>query len=503
MGQRFVLVGILGVAILAGCTNHSEPVLPASSAFAFHRAASPATLELDAGSSGPAVSADSYGASLDTWYDFVQPFVDPSLHRTGIHLVRFPGGSESDLYHWENGGSICVPSMGYIVPQSTFDNLMRHVAKPLNIDIAITLDYGSNRTCNGGGEPSEAGAWVAYAKQHGYRVAYWTVGNEVYGSWEYDLHKNKHDPYTYSNAVRTGYYPAVKRADPNAKLGIVVDTPNDHTWNSVVLRHAAPFDFVELHYYPEFDTDNDAFLLGPAIANFAKDLTGLRAEMTAAGVSKNVPIYLGEFNADAGTEGKQSVSIVNGLFTGQMLGTLLEAGVPMATWWVAYGSCDGQGDYASTLYGWQHFGSEALFSDALPSAQEGCSNTPSIPGGTPFPTGRVMEVMAQAIPAGSHVRTVTAPSSLTPSVRAYGFAVGNGYVFALFNNTLEAIPVQARLHGAKRTAFSSTLTTYGKAQYDRSREDRWIGAVTKSLGRTTSSIPLVLPPYSVSIVSLQ
>ena len=66
-----------------------------------------------------------------------------------------------------------------------------------------------------------------------------------------------------------------------------------------------------------------------------------------------MPIYLGEFNNDAGNEGKQSVSIVNGLFLGQMLGTLMKAGVPMATCWLAYGSCDESGDFSKKLYGWQ------------------------------------------------------------------------------------------------------------------------------------------------------
>ena len=117
--------------------------------------------------------------------------------------------------------------MGYITPGATFDHLDDDLSAPLHIDVAITLNYGSNRACNGGGEPSEAAAWVAEAKSHGYRAEYWTVGNEVYGSWEYDLHPHPHDPATYSNAVRTGYYPAVKKANPQAKLGVVVDTPND------------------------------------------------------------------------------------------------------------------------------------------------------------------------------------------------------------------------------------------------------------------------------------
>ena len=497
--MRFRPVLALTLIVASSCTaTKTIPFAPS----AVQSATNLPVIELDAGSSGPIVSAGVYGASLDTWYDFSQPFVNPSLRKTGIKLVRFPGGSESDAYHWANGGSLC-DSMGYITPGDTFDNLMKHAAAPLHLDIAITLNYGSNRACNGGGEPSEAGAWVAEAKRRGYNVPYWTVGNEVYGSWEYDLHAKPHDPLTYADAVRTGYYPAVKKANPNAKLGVVVDLPTDRAWNDVVLRKAQPFDFVELHYYPEYNNDNDEQLLGPDVDNFARYLKGLRAEMNAAHVPKAVPIYLGEFNNDAGNEGKQSVSIVNGLFLGQMLGTLLNAGVPMSTWWLAYGSCDETGDYSKKLYGWQHFGSEALFSDGLPNSYEGCGDTPNIAGGTPFPTARVMALLAGEIPASSQVRTTTVPQSIAGKVRAYGFAQKNGYAIVLFNNTISPIAIGANVHDAGKTQFAATLTVYGKAQYDKSKQNKWVGPLKRNLGSVGATIPLTLAAYSVSVLTLR
>lgn len=503
--HRSILASLSLVTLLAGCAeNRSLPAaVPAANAplAARDRTGTP-IVALDANSKGPPVGADLYGASLDTWYDFRQHFVDPSLRSTGIHLLRFPGGSESDAYHWENGGALCA-NMGYIAPGSTFDHFMSSVAARIGSDVAITLDYGSNRACDGGGDPSEAGAWVAHAKQHGYRVAFWTVGNEVYGSWEYDLHTHAHDPHTYSQAVRDGYYPAVKRADANAQLGVVVNTPDDRAWNDVVLREAQPFDFVELHYYPQYDHDSDPFLLGAAIDRFAHDLEGLRREMNAAGLASSVPIYLGEYNNDAGQEGKQSVSIVNGLFVGQMLGTLAEAGVPMSTFWVAYGSCDETGDYSKKLYGWQHFGSEALFSDGLPDPYDGCADTPKISGGTPFPTARVMALMAKEIPAGSGVRTVSVSKIAHHDVRAYGFALSAGYALALFNNTLNAIDVEAQIEHSSKTSFDATLSTYGKAQYDKSKNNRWVGPAKRSLGKVGTSLPLTLPPYSISILTLE
>ena len=216
-----------------------------------------------------------------------------------------------------------------------------------------------------------------------------------------------------------------------------------------------------------------------------------------------MPIYLGEFNNDAGTEGKQSVSIVNALYLGQMLGTLLDAGVPTATWWLAYGSCDEGGDYSKKLYGWQHFGSEALFSDGLPNAYEGCANTPHIRGGTPFPAARVMALFSQTIPPGSSVRNVVVARALRGRARAYGFAEGSGYAVAMFNDTLAAIDVRVALRNAHRSSFTATLRAYGKAQYDRSKENRWIGPLERNLGRLTLPATLTLPAYSVTVLALR
>ena len=380
---------------------------------------------------------------------------------------------------------------------------MSDVARPVKSDVAITLNYGTNRACNGGGEPSEAASWVAHAKAHGERVSAWTVGNESYGSWETDLHPKPHDPHTYSKAVHDGYYPAVKKADANAQLGVVVDLPNDRAWNDVVLQDAQPFDFVELHYYPQYQKDNDAFLLGPAINNFAGDLVGLRREMNRAGLPGSLPIYLGEYNNDAGEEGKQSVSITNGLFVGEMLGTLMQAAVPRATFWLAYGSCDEDGDFSKKLYGWQHFGTEALFSDGLPNPYESCADTPKIRGGTPFPTARVMALMAKEIPSGSHVRVTNVAKSLGDTVRAYGFAQGDGYALAIFNNTLSSVSIDAGVHGSGRSKFTATLWTYGKAEYDRSKQNEWAGPRKKSLGSVGATVPLTLEPYSLSLLLLR
>ena len=72
----------------------------------------------------------------------------------------------------------------------------------------------------------------------------------------------------------------------------------------------------------------------------------------------------------------------------------------------------------------------------------------------------------------------------------------------LFNNTLKTIALDARIAGSGKSSFTATLSVYGKTQYDESKENKWIGPVKRSLGTVGTTVPLTLPAYSVSILTL-
>ncbi|MBV9271191.1 MAG: hypothetical protein JO165_08855, partial [Candidatus Eremiobacteraeota bacterium] len=75
---------IVVLALVTGCGgNRTIPSSGAVQPGSLNRAAgSSPVITLNAASSGPSVSADVYGASLDTWYDFLRSFVNPSLRKT-------------------------------------------------------------------------------------------------------------------------------------------------------------------------------------------------------------------------------------------------------------------------------------------------------------------------------------------------------------------------------------------------------------------------------------
>lgn len=449
---------------------------------------------------GALISADAIGTNMAIWYDFTQPGVTTQTEALGAHLVRWPGGSGSDQYHWQ-AGTGCNGQ--YVAPNTSFDNFVADIVKPAKLDVAITLNYGSNLSCTGGADPSEAAGWVARAKALGLTGLHWTVGNEVYGSWEYDLHAKPHDPATYASAVSGpgGYYQLIKAQDPSANVGVVV-TGNNTTWDTTVLANA-PYDFVELHYYAQNPgNENDTNLLTQGPAQLTALIKTVQAALATAG-KPNTPIYLGEFNSVSSNPGKQSVSIVNGLYAGMALGEVLNAGLPMATWWQGIGAgCSTGGNNAASLYGWQTFGSYGQMADTWPNPY-GCAGAPSIPQGTLMPSGQAMALVSQFATAGNHMLPVTIPSTL-PNVRAYAATQGAGYSVLLINlDQTNPATLTLQLPGASQTQFSASTVTYGKAQYDTSQSNVWTPPVTASLSGTSTTPSVTLPAWSMTVVQLK
>jgi hypothetical protein len=436
------------------------------------------------------------GANMAGWVDITESGLAPALSGSGFTATRWPGGSESDQYHWQTNTSC---NGGYTNANSKFDNFMTDVAKPANLDVAVTLNYGSNAACNGGGDPTEAAAWVSEAKSKGYGVKYWTVGNEVYGSWEYDLHAIKNDPTTYAAALKTGYYPDIKAADPNAQVGAVVE--GNSSWDSIVLANAK-YDFVELHfYYYGPGQENDQTLLTSGAPALTAEINTLKSELASAGRA-STPIYVGELGSVYTNPGKQSMSIVQGLFTGEVLGELMNDGVFRATWWLGFGGCSDSSsgaNFSSSLYGWQNFGGYMILSDGTP--EDGCSNATAVPRGTPFPSARAYQLMSQVAHEGEHALTVTTASSLS-NVRAYAATHGSGYAVVLFNlSETASTPVNVGVD-AMTSGSGATITTYGKAQYDNSQQNVWTGPVTQNVGAWQHTVPVTLPPWSMNVVIL-
>ena len=102
-----------------------------------------------------------------------------ALTEMGCRVLRFPGGSASDDYHWATGFS----------GSSTFQwptgyTNFAHIATNLGAQVFITVNYGSGTT-------NEAANWVRSANITNHcGFKYWEVGNECYYGNETDYNTN-------------------------------------------------------------------------------------------------------------------------------------------------------------------------------------------------------------------------------------------------------------------------------------------------------------------------
>ena len=462
-----------------------------------------AVVTVNPANTGVAVSNTILGMNLASWYDVIanDAGITSAFEANGIKAVRWPGGSWSDIYHWSTNTNCFSSTDGAPAANDTFANFVNDIAIPAGLDVSLTADYGTNAACTGGGDPTEAASWAAQAVTLKANVSHITVGNEEYGTWEEDLHSPAHDPTTYANAVATGYYPDIKAASPNVLVGVLVQP--DYTWDSIVLANAK-YDFVEFHYYPETPgSENDTTLIQTGATGLTTYINKIKTELTTAGHS-GTPIYVGEIGAPYSNPGKQSWSITQGLYAGQVLGEMMNDGVTRLTWWIGFGNCNGQaGNDSSSLYGWQNFGAYNVFSDGPsdPTCPSGSTAPDWGPIGTPSPTGRAFQLFSQVAVNGEKVLTPTVTGDTTDVV-AYAATHSGGTALVLFNrNETTSETVQITVTGVT-SAAGVTETTYNKALYDETDATTpvWAAPTTTSLGTQTLPMTLTLTPWSMNVV---
>lgn len=456
------------------------------------------TVSVSQSGTGVAVTNKILGMNMAVWFDPTNPVIVPAFATAGIKTMRWPGGSDSDVYHWQTN-TLCEG--GYSDPNATFSNMVNDLAIPSGVDVAITANYGTNAACTGPGDPSEAAAWVTAALSSGANITHWTVGNEVYGSWETDLHTAKNDPTTYANAVATGYYPQMKTANPNALVGVVVNPGNSPAWDPIVLSQAN-YDFVEYHYYAQAPgSESDTYLVQKAAQAFTSAINSVKADLSSAG-KPNTPIYVGELGSVYSNPGKQTSSITQALFAGQVLGEMMNAGISRATWWLGFGGCSdaSSGNFSSSLYGWQNFGGYMVFSDGTP--EYGCTGATAVPAGTLLPTARAFQLFSSVAVEGESVLAATVAGDTT-DVRAYAATNNGGTALVLFNlNETASQSVAVTLTGQSSSA-GVTMQTYSKAIYDQSQNNVWAAPATTNLGAQNLPLTLNLAPWSMNVIILK
>ena len=413
-----------------------------------------------------------FGVNAVIWDPEVSSEQTQQLVRdAGIRIIRVPGGSLSNVYHWSMNRSQKSDATGAVYEDwqwsSGFDKQSALILGA-NTEAFVSVNYGT-------GTPQEAAAWVAYANavigtEHaagdvvigtdakgidwrttrywanlraaspiatddGYNflrlgrsekigIRHWEIGNENYGAWERDDQPLPHDPATYGTRA-TAYIDAMKAVDATIKVGVVAAKGTEYnSWTRTVLTTlknlSARPDFLIYHRYDQApDAETDAGLLQSA-RTWPADAADLRQQLKdhlGEPAASGVELLVTENNSVYTDPGKQSTSLVNGLFLADSVGNLLQTEFNALTWWdLRNASPINQttrlllGNMSASLYGWRAFGDYGMLSTP------GTTATPGVQLATTYydkyPTYYAMKLLSYFARGGDEVVSASSNNTL-------------------------------------------------------------------------------------------
>lgn len=277
--------------------------------------------------------------SADGLYDpatrtFNQPMID-KLKKLKITMLRFPGGSFSDAYHWKDGvGDPAKRKKGkHVFLGSMQDSIFGtdeflELCKLMGAEPFITVNVLS-------GTPQEAAEWVKYTAG---RVKYWEIGNEPYLEPTDKKAIDQAYPDKFA-ADFTAFAKAMKAADPNIQVGIPLrnnlagryPAGPYKEWNNRMKGAIAFADFVTLHnaYFPmifkrEDYKSPDSFLSLLAAGDMVRDDTAETKRFLRTNFpGRNFPLAITEYNsyfaAVSIPESDKTASLAAGVYVASLL----------------------------------------------------------------------------------------------------------------------------------------------------------------------------------------
>lgn len=365
-------------------------------------------------------------------------------------------------------------------------------------------------------------------------IKYWEIGNECYGaSWEADVQglvSNRpgvaHDPYTYALRVRD-YVAKMKAVDPTIKIGVVavtgVDSDANNTnhpvadpdprkpgiyhngWTPVMLATLKSLgvtpDFLIYHRYEQAPgQESDAALL-QASKTWAADAADLRQQLTdyLGPAGAGVELVVTENNSVFSNPGKQTTSLVNGLYLADSFASVLQTEFNGLLWWAMRNSPPTNsagtiiGNQSSALYGWRNYGDYGVIS------------TPATGGSSSYyelyPTYYAIKLLSHFAAGGDQVVKVTGGSS---DLAAYAVKRTDGTLSLLVINKNPTLYYGGSftLHGFTPQPHAPVYT-YGIPQDDAAHTGTGLADVTyASLSGASTTFTTTFGPYSATVISL-
>jgi hypothetical protein len=517
-----------------------------------------ATVAVNAGQVVRSVDTQLLGVNLAWWdSDLNTSETQQMVESAGLTMFRFPGGSSADDFHFNapptyDGEGTDASMASFIasvngVGMATVDYGSGSPQEAAAFLAYLTAPVGNTTPIGNGPEWNDsAGAWQTVNWQTAgdwaglraaaplavddglnflrldhpapFDVPYWEVGNEEYGYWEIDHHTVEHDPATYITFARqfAGY---AAQIDPSISIGLDVGSPgDDNNWTANILQQSSIQGFMpgflsDHNYVQEPGSESDSNLLLATVSDTGSDPSDpgnpydwavraadydsmLTQYLGAAG--ENVQLLATEFNSVSYNPGKQTTSLVNGLFVADSIGALLETPYEGADVWdLRNGYTSGNND-SSGLYGWRQEGDYGLI------GSPGDGSAPATGEYVPYPTYFAEQLASEIVqPGGSVVQA----SSSDPNLSVYAVLESSGHLDLLVINksATSALTGRFQLNGFTPPTLAQ-VWQYGEAQDTaQSQTDDGQSALTNftaSLNPSGSTFSYSFPAYSMTVLDL-
>jgi alpha-L-arabinofuranosidase len=359
-------------------------------------------------------------------------------------------------------------------------------------------------------------------------IKYSEIGNEEYGNSEVDHHGTagpggvstglQHNPATY--AAFAEWYAGMAAEilstahDPWIPIGIDSQDPTgdeDNNWTENVLADGLADGFVpgfisDHSYAQQPGVESDAVLLNGTVTktNSILDWSTRYAEYeslletTLGAQAANVQVMATEFNSVQYDPGKQSTSLINGLFVAESIGSLLDSGYAGGYLWdLRDGWTTVLGNTSEALYGWRLAGDYGMLGSAT------VNQPPETGAYVPYPDYFAEQLAAKIDQAGGQV---VAATSNYQDFNTYAVLEPNGDLDLLVVNTnpVASLTEQINLSGFQPDG-SATFWQYGEAQ-DTAQSESTTGSSALASWSTTSlsgaSFTYSFSAYSMTVIQI-
>ena len=182
-------------------------------------------------------------------YGYLDPDFVALTKALAPKTLRFPGGTVGNFYHWESGGfleSEMASTLNAKLNKRNKDNYVKlqerrngkivfddfmELCNRLHITPVVVVNLWT-------GSPEESATWVRYAKNKGYEITHWELGNEYY----LPHYLNKYRTVESYIAEAKKHAAAMKAVNPDIKVSVCATPLGFHKEGWLVKRQQRIWD---------------------------------------------------------------------------------------------------------------------------------------------------------------------------------------------------------------------------------------------------------------------